>query len=184
MRGFVTSWGVRASLLAVLAMLGMLPALRASSTPGSRQASGSGLQLPGNDPRHHAVVTATPPQITATAGAKLSLLLDIAPKPGIHVYAPGAVDYTPIRLELEPGPEITPGKLVYPKSEMLFFEPLNEHVPIFQKPFRLSREITLSRSVKSGSSVVVAGTVTYQACDDKVCYVPESTPVAWTILVK
>jgi hypothetical protein len=66
----------------------------------------------------------------------------------------------------------------------LFFEPLNEHVPIFQKPFRLTREITLSRSVKSGSSLAVAGTVTYQACDDKVCYVPESTPVTWTVVVK
>jgi hypothetical protein len=32
--------------------------------------------------------------------------------------------------------------------------------------------------------VVVAGVVSYQACDDKVCYPPESAPVAWTVMVK
>jgi hypothetical protein len=32
--------------------------------------------------------------------------------------------------------------------------------------------------------VTVAGTVNYQACDDRVCYPPESAPVMWTVLVK
>jgi DsbC/DsbD-like thiol-disulfide interchange protein len=175
-RAFFTARRVRASLLAALAL--------SSSTPGAAQAIASRLQLPGDDPRHHAVITTAPPKITATAGAKLSLLLDVTPKPGIHVYAPGAADYTPITLKLMPEPAITRGKLVYPKSETLFFEALNERVPIFQKPFQLTQEITLGRSVKSGSSLAVSGTVSYQACDDKVCYAPESTPVTWTILVK
>jgi hypothetical protein len=38
--------------------------------------------------------------------------------------------------------------------------------------------------VKSGETIVVAGKVTYQACDDRVCYPPESAPVSWTVNVK
>jgi hypothetical protein len=26
--------------------------------------------------------------------------------------------------------------------------------------------------------------VNYQACDDRVCYPPESSPVSWTVVVK
>src|SRR5258707_9039255 len=39
-----------------------------------------------------------------------------------------------------------------------------------QKPFRLTQDVTVDRSAKPGSTVVVAGTVSYQACDDKVCF--------------
>ena len=44
--------------------------------------------------------------------------------------------------------------------------------------------MTLDKSVKAGSTVTVAGTVNYQACDDRVCYRPESAPVTWTVVVK
>jgi hypothetical protein len=30
----------------------------------------------------------------------------------------------------------------------------------------------------------VSGTVNYQACDDRVCYPPESSPITWTVVVK
>ena len=36
----------------------------------------------------------------------------------------------------------------------------------------------------SGSTVTVAGTVDFQACDDKLCFVPESVPVIWTVTVR
>ncbi|HWW86199.1 MAG TPA: protein-disulfide reductase DsbD domain-containing protein [Vicinamibacterales bacterium] len=156
----------------------------AALATSATQTSGPGLLLPGSDARHHALVTPAPAKITATPGAKVSLFVDVVPKPGIHVYAPGAEDYTPITIKLVPGADITPGKLAYPKSEILFFEPLNERVPIFQKPFRLTQEVAVGRSVKPGSTLTVDGTVSYQACDDKVCYVPESIPVSWTVNVK
>ena len=45
---------------------------------------------------------------TAAAGTQFSLVLDVRPSPGVHVYAPGVTGYTPIALSLEP----TPGLLV------------------------------------------------------------------------
>jgi hypothetical protein len=32
----------------------------------------------------------------------------------------------------------------------------------------------------SGGNFVVEGTLRYQACDDRVCYVPQELPVKWT----
>ena len=78
----------------------------------------------------------------------------------------------------------TIGKTIYPKSELLFFAPLKETVPVYQKPFRLTRELSVARSVTPGTRLTLAGAVDYQACDDKVCFIPASVPVGWTITVR
>ena len=130
----------------------------------------------------HAAILSSPAEVNGAAGAKLALFVDVTPKPGIHVYAPGSKDYIPITVKLNAQPEIKAGKVAYPKSEMMTFA--DEKVPVFQKPFRLTQDVTLDKSAKPGSTVTVSGTVNYQACDDRVCYPPESAPVSWTVLVK
>jgi DsbC/DsbD-like thiol-disulfide interchange protein len=130
----------------------------------------------------HATVTSTPADVGGKAGSKLSLFVDVVPKAGIHVYAPGSKDYIAVAVKLAPQSQIKAGKLEYPQSEMMSFA--DERVPVFQKPFRLTQGVTLDKSLKPGATVTVAGTVTYQACDDRVCYPPESAPVAWTVMVK
>ena len=141
-------------------------------------------QLIGPTPKPgHATILSSPSEVSGKAGAKLSLFVDVAPKPGIHVYAPGSKDYIPITVKLNLQPQqLKPGKVLYPKSEMMTFA--DERVPVFEKPFRLTHDVTLDKSLKPGATVVVAGTVSYQACDDKVCYPPESAPVTWTVMVK
>jgi hypothetical protein len=120
----------------------------------------------------------------ARAGATIRLFVDVVPAPKVHVYAPGAKDYQPIALALTPQAGIKPGKLVYPKSQDWYFEPLKEHVPVYQAPFRLELPITLGASLKPGERVTVAGVVNYQACDDLVCFNPVSAPVSWSVTVK
>jgi len=130
----------------------------------------------------HAAVQASPAEVNGAAGAKLVLFVDVTPKPGIHVYAPGSKDYIPITVKLNAPPDIKAGKLAYPKSEMMTFA--DEKVPVFQKPFRLTQDVTVDKSAKPGSTVTVPGTVNYQACDDRVCYPPEAAQVTWTVMVK
>jgi thiol:disulfide interchange protein DsbD len=130
----------------------------------------------------HATIVASPAALNGAAGAKLSLFVDVAPKTNIHIYAPGAEFYIPIAVKLNAPPEVKVGKLVYPKSETITL--LDEKVAVFQKPFRLTQDITLDKSAKPGSTVTIGGTVNYQACDDRVCYPPESAPVTWTVTVK
>lgn len=130
----------------------------------------------------HAAIEPAPATVTAAPGAKAALAVEVTPKPGIHVYAPGTKDFIPIELKIDAKPQIKAGKVVYPRSEMMTFG--DEKVPVFQKPFTLTNEVTIAKSVKSGDTIAVSGTVHLQACDDKVCFPPENVPVSWTVNVK
>jgi DsbC/DsbD-like thiol-disulfide interchange protein len=134
-------------------------------------------------PAQHITVAASASVPSARPGGTLSLFVDVVPNPGIHVYAPGAVEYQPIALKIQ-ATGVTAGKLTYPKSEPLAIADTDEKVPVFNKPFRLVQPITIGKSAKAGTKISVTGTVEYQACDDVVCFLPATLPVSWTIDVK
>ena len=134
--------------------------------------------------RDHLTMATSASVTEARRGTTVRLFVDVIPDPKVHVYAPGAKDYIPIALVMTPRPGVAVGKLAYPKSQDWYFEPLKEHVPVYEAPFRLEQTITLGQSLKAGDRVTVAGTVKYQACDDVVCFNPVSAPVSWTVTVK
>lgn len=140
------------------------------------------LQFRGNQESKHATIVAAPAAVSGAPGAKIVLFVDVTPKTNIHVYAPGSKDYIPITVKPDPLPQVKFGKVTYPKADVMTFA--DEKVPVFQKPFRLTQDATIDKAAKSGSTVTVAGTVNFQACDDKVCYPPEKVSVSWTVAVK
>lgn len=124
-------------------------------------------------------------------GTRFSLVLDIQPKPGLHVYAPGTHEYQVVRLALDDQPIFVAHDVVYPPAEEYYFAPLDERVPVYQKPFRLVRDVTLlvtpetrELASKPDATLTITGTLDYQACDDEICYPPQSVPVKWTIGLK
>jgi len=129
--------------------------------------------------------TSVPAGATVKPGAAVKLFVDVVPDAKIRVYAPGAKDYLPVVLELSSPPSgIRAGKLDYPPSQDWYFEPLKEHVPVYQAPFRLTQNVMVSGAAKPGQSLTVQGTFKYQACDDTICYNPANAPVSWTVNVK
>lgn len=124
------------------------------------------------------------------AGNRFSLVVNVAPHAGVHVYAPGASGYRVIDLRLEPQPFVRVMPATYPPSEIYFFKPLNERVPVFQKPFVLARELVLEgtsaaqAAMRGKESITIRGSLDYQACDDKLCFNPVSVPVTWTLSLK
>jgi hypothetical protein len=78
----------------------------------------------------------------------------------------------------------------YPPSEIYFFRPLNERVPVYQKPFRLVQEMLIEGSqqaqaaIQWKASLTIDGRFEYQACDDKECFNPTTIPVSWTLALK
>jgi hypothetical protein len=80
--------------------------------------------------------------------------------------------------------------MTYPKSEIYFFKPLNERVPVYQEPFRLIQELALDPSQSARAKIAkmeritITGRLDYQACDDKVCFVPVSLPVSYTLHIR
>jgi DsbC/DsbD-like thiol-disulfide interchange protein len=126
-----------------------------------------------------------------TPGTRVSLTLDVTPKPTMHVYAPGQKGFVPISLTIQPDPEITTGAVQFPKAEKLRVNPDDEGQLVYSKPIRIAQDVTiaatpgvLARARTPGATVIIKGTLRYQACDDTICYVPVNVPVAWTIALK
>jgi hypothetical protein len=65
--------------------------------------------------------------------------------------------------------------------------PLNERVPVYQKPFTLSMDVVRENTAEARKAttgmteLVVTGVLEYQACDDKICYNPVSLPLSWKV---
>jgi len=127
---------------------------------------------------------------TVAAGTHFSLVLDVRPAPGVHVYAPGVTGYKPIALSIQSQPGIVIRGAQYPQSEDYHFKPLNEHVQVFQRPFRIVQDVAIDASaqgqaaLKDMAALTIKGVLNYQACDDKVCFTPQSVPLAWTVTLR
>jgi peroxiredoxin len=138
----------------------------------------------------HLDLRAYPSDGTVSLGTRFSLALDVTPKRGMHVYAPGAAGYRVIALNIEPQPNVRTRPLQYPASEIYHFVPLNERVAVYRKPFTLLMEVVPEataegrRAFAGKNELVITGTLEYQACDDKICYNPVSVPLSWKVAMK
>jgi DsbC/DsbD-like thiol-disulfide interchange protein len=119
----------------------------------------------------------------ATPNAELTITFQVTPARGIHIYAPGA-EYQVIAVKLDAQPGLKPRKIVYPPSEMYHFEPLDETVPVYLKPFTLKQVVAVSASALKGKTLRLSGTLEYQACDDRVCFRPNAIPFQFELPVK
>ena len=132
----------------------------------------------------HVTVEPTVSASVAARGTTVTLWADVTPKPSVHVYASDRQGLTPVTLVLTPHASVEPGPVKYPVPEMAPTVGFTEPVPVYRKPFRLAKPITIAPSARSGEVVTIAGVVNYQACDDLVCYPTASVPVSWTFKVK
>jgi len=139
----------------------------------------------------HLELTTYPSDPAVAPGNRFAVVLEITPKPGMHVYAPGASNYRVVSVNIAEQPFVrTLAPPMYPPSEIYHFEPLDERVPVYQKPFTLVQEIVLEGDLqaqaafKGKDSVTINATLDYQACDDKICYNPVSLPLSWTLQLR
>jgi hypothetical protein len=74
----------------------------------------------------------------------------------------------------------------WPKSHMLRLDAIDETVPVFTGQFRVTRDIVFGSDAKikallnEKGEITISGKLKYQACDDKMCYIPVSVPLEWT----
>ena len=132
------------------------------------------------DTKHLTITTST--NVPTAPGERLSLYVDVAPKPKMHVYAPDQTDYIPIELKVEPASSFKPQAIQYPAAEQFFFAPLKETQRVYSKPFRITLPITLAQN--AALPLTIKGTVRYQACDDAICYLPQTIGVTWKVGAK
>lgn len=125
-------------------------------------------------------------QLTATLGASTSnvapgqhvtLTLDVDLQPDMHVYAPGIEGYIPIdwNMQQTSAAEVQPAH--FPRAEKLHLKAIDETVPAYTGRFRLTRDVV----IRPGSGrLTIEGSLRYQACDNRVCYIPQTLPLSWS----
>jgi len=122
---------------------------------------------------HDAVATGE----TATLTAQVQL------PPKMHVYAPSIEPpYKPIVLTVEAPAGVKVSAVRYPQSKKLRLEAIDETVPVYEGTFTLEADAVIARTAKAGSTVI-NGKLSYQTCDDKICYLPVTLPISWTVKV-
>lgn len=147
--------------------------------PAERPQTWQGRQL---------AITTSQSRVTAAPGQTVSLLVDVFPKPKMHVYAPEQTGgYIRIELMLDDDAAVKEAKPVFPKASDYYFEPLKETFKVFDGPFRIRQDVAIAstaalrRRAASNETLTLTGTLRYQACDDQVCYRPDTIKVSWTI---
>ena len=136
----------------------------------------------------HLEVVAWATDDVVAPGNRLSIVVDVTLKPGMHVYAPGDHGYRVIRLRLTAPDFLRSHEVTYPPSEMYRFEPLDETVAVYKEPFRLVRDVTIpmrgdigALALEPGATLRVEGALAYQACDHETCYLPAEAPLGWEL---
>jgi hypothetical protein len=134
----------------------------------------------------HLTVTASASDDILRGGNRLALIVDVDLKPKMHVYAPGVEGYIPVDWEMEEVSGITNYAAAYPASETLHLPAINESVPVYQGRFHMVRDVMIGQPkeiqhlLNAQGELVIKGSFRYQACDDKICYLPKTIPLEWT----
>jgi DsbC/DsbD-like thiol-disulfide interchange protein len=121
------------------------------------------------------------PMKPVAIGAPFAITVRVTPLPGIHVYAPGNPNYIPVAITVTPVAGLKVSPPVFPAGEDLFFGPLKETVKVYSAPFAIRLPLLLEPRFRKGKismteDLALRGTVSYQACNDRVCFPPQSAP--------
>jgi hypothetical protein len=134
-------------------------------------------------------LSVVPPARPVALGTASALTLTVTPKPGIHVYAPGNPDYIPVAVDIVPQTGLSIEPAAFPPGKDLLFGPLKEAVKVYSEPFDVRVPFTpqaaLRKAHPSGKTAVIMlkGTLSYQACNEKVCFPPQSSAFQAEIVV-
>lgn len=103
----------------------------------------------------------------------LTAVVDIKLKDGFHVYGkPIPQGYIPLEIKFETNPNFEIDTFEFPKSKEFRIEALGETFNILPDKISLRTFLRIKNRPESGNYRVKA-TVTFQACTDEVCMVPE-----------
>ena len=102
-----------------------------------------------------------PSNASVTIGTRFSVAVQVEPRPNMHVYAPAAdeMGYRVVSLDFEPLAEVRFEPVEFPESEIFHFEPLDERVPAYERPFSLLQEVVVERTAEARETLRQRGTV-------------------------
>jgi hypothetical protein len=139
----------------------------------------------------HLTIAASASNVRVRSGQRISLVLDMQLGPHLHVYAPGvSSDFIPIEWSIKESPALAVRAATFPPAKMVRLEAIKETAPVFEGAFRLVRDVTIARDavvkplLDADGNLTIEGALKYQACDERICYPPETIPVRWILKVE
>jgi DsbC/DsbD-like thiol-disulfide interchange protein len=146
---------------------------------------------PSSHQAHHVTIRATATEDRVRPANRFTLIVEIEPAPGVHVYAPGAerYGYHPLTLTIEPPQASKVYPLPLPETETMEFPVIGESVPVYTRPLRVPADIVLGSRQEladalAAGSLTIRGRVALQACDEAECYAHQEIPVTWEFVVE
>ncbi|MCC6443948.1 MAG: protein-disulfide reductase DsbD [Armatimonadetes bacterium] len=103
---------------------------------------------------------------------------------GYHVNSSDPADdiYIPTKLEVENSADFTPGAVAYPMAEFKSFSFSQKQLAVYEGEVVMRFPVQAGESLAPGSKTLTA-TLSYQACDDKSCFAPDSVKVSIPVTV-
>ena len=117
-------------------------------------------------------------------GAELRVAIRVRLAEGLHVNSnkPRDPSLIPIVLTVDAPPGFRVEELVFPQPTDLEQEGADEPLAVFEREFAIGVRLTVAGDIPPGE-VVVPARLRYQACDEKVCYIPATVTSGWTVRI-
>ena len=119
-------------------------------------------------------------------GQHIVLTLDGTLPPKMHVYAPGvSQEYRPVKWTMNESPSWKTGEPGFPQPKRMSLAGDPELVPVYEGKFSITRELVLAREqdlkprISAEGDFTVEGSFQFQACDDRMCFPPQTIPLKW-----
>ena len=118
------------------------------------------------------------------AGSTTRVALTVKLPAGLHVQsdAPRDPSLIPTVLTVQPPPGVSVRHLIYP--EATDFEQAGQPQPlaVFEHEFVTGAELAIAKDAAPGE-LVIPGRLRYQACDDKLCFAPQTATFEWKVRI-
>ena len=118
------------------------------------------------------------------AGAPAQVALRIELPGNLHANSNKPRDplLIPMELTFEPAPGIVVEEIVWPEPSDLEQEGSELPLAVFEREFVIGVGLKLDAGLPPGE-VTLAANLRYQACDEKMCYIPTTAQTGWTLRV-
>ena len=120
----------------------------------------------------------------ARPGGTTRAALEVRLPPQLHVQsnAPRDPALIPTELTFNPPAGVRATEIVFPKATDFQQVGLPQPLAVFEHEFAIGVQFAVAEGTAPGT-LDVPGRLRYQACDDKVCFPPQTAEVRWTLSV-